>query len=125
MKFYLASLLFSLLLIPFSSQSQIYVNGEDVNSLDIQYLAVGIGTFNPLNENKLVIATVDYGQATPMIGRRNMFVTEQKTKNERKYFNSRADALNWFYFEGWEVVSYMATGEENPAIFNFILQKRR
>jgi hypothetical protein len=101
----------------FSGQSQVIVDGVDVNDLDIQYVdLVGRARFLSLTKIKVF---VDYGQD---------FSWRQQTiedaSGERTSFNSMTDALNFMYKNGWEFVSNYHIDNDGELTYHYILKRQ-
>jgi len=100
-----------------TSFSQVYVEDQNINELDIKYLQlVGL---NPFLSSKVKIY-VDYGQPTK-------FMKSYKIKNAEGKpikFNSIIDALNFMDKNGWEFVNYSQTAIGNKVATVFLLKKK-
>ena len=83
-----------------SAMAQIYVNGKDINSMDIQYIEIEIETFSLRAESRVL---VDYGQEIRTMGFKYAIVTDKRGSDETLLFYSKVEALNWFYKNGWEI----------------------
>lgn len=101
------SLQIILLFVTFSTvYSQVYVNNQNVNEMDLQYIAIEINTWNTFQSEKNMFFLVDYGQENPFLSRKTSFLMESNKSDQRKVFNSCIEVLNWFYKKGWKVLEY-------------------
>ncbi len=77
-----------------TSYSQVYVEGKNINELDVNYLQLG---------DAKGIVFINYGQEIKQ-RRKDARITDSNGKELK--FNSLTDALNFTYKNGWKFVSY-------------------
>ena len=105
-------------LFSFSGNSQVVVDGVDINDMDdLQYVEL-VGQTRFINLTKIKVF-VDYGQN---------FSWRQQTiedlNGERTSFNSMVDALNFMYENGWEFVSNYHIDNDGSLTYHYILQRQ-
>jgi len=117
-KKYVFSAILGLLLSPLA-YAQVFVNGVNINELDIAYcqlIAVDPGLIGN------AIIRIDYGQPRPMVKRPDISGPDKQLVR----FNSVVDALNFMVRNGWELVSSQITAnkEGSSEEFIYLLRKR-
>lgn len=118
MKKYILSVVLGLLLGPLA-YAQVFVNGVNINELDIVYCQL-IAVDPGLMGNAIV--RIDYGQPRPMVKRPDVAGPNRQPIR----FNSVVDALNFMVRNGWELVSSQITAnkEGSSEEFIYLLRKR-
>ncbi len=97
--------------------SQFYVDGINVQDLDIEYL--GLKVFGQTLLSKYTRVIVDYGQ-NPAFKKQEFM----GPKRREIRFHSEVDALNFLYKLGWELDNvYRDDIDEGTA--NFILRRKK
>ena len=97
-----------------TAKAQIFTGGINVDSLDIHYVElIGQQRFN--FEASI---WVDFGRGYEL-NRAGEFL-KPINDHERVRFKSFADALNFFYKNGWEVIQAYAAGDYQ----HYVLQRR-
>jgi len=97
--------------------AQIYVNQENVNNTNYQYIEMW-EKYNKRNGKLHVM--IDYGQSlTPDDG--NLQLKMRNSKGGVLEFNSIVAILNFMYMNGWELAATQTTED----IESYILQRRK
>ena len=111
-------LMAAIALFSFGAQSQVEVNGTNINDLDIQYIEMaGQSKVFSLTKIKIVI---DYGQDFSW---KQQTVKSADGKNAA--FNSIVDALNFLDANGWEYVNNYIIQDSNGQItYKYLLRKK-
>jgi hypothetical protein len=112
------------LLMGFSAQAQVFVNGVNINDEDIAYCQIiGFNRIGLLNPARIWI---DYGQPKFVVNPFNVPVISGPDR-QKINFNSVIDALNFMMRNGWELVSsHVASDKDGDAdTFVYLLRKRQ
>ncbi len=100
-----------------SAWSQFYVDGINVQELDIEYLGVNVHGQSLLSKYTRVI--IDYGQ-NPAFKKQDFMGPNRREIQ----FHSEMDVLNFLYKLGWELDHvYQADLDDGPT--NFILRRKK
>ena len=104
-------------LLSFGAQSQVVVDGTNINGMDIQYIEM-VGRAKALSLTKIKIF-IDYGQD---------FSWKQQTiktaDGKNAAFNSIVDALNFLDANGWEYVNNYHIEANGQLTYKYLLRKR-
>lgn len=101
------------------SNAQIYVNGEDITTLDINYLKATVYGRTLLNKEVRVI--IDYGEFLPLNPRQDI----GGEKNTRRRFASDVDLINFMDIQGWELVdTYIRISDSGSGPLNIIFKRK-
>lgn len=111
-------LVISIALLSQFTYSQVIVNDENINDLDIDYIQL-IGVNKSMFGVKIEIY-VDYGQKAKFMKADNM---KDDSGNAMK-FNSMVDALNFMKKNGWEYVDYTESVINNKLKYVYLLKKQ-
>lgn len=111
-------LMAAIALFSFGAQSQVTVNGTDINELDIQYVEM-VGRSKVFSLTKIKIF-IDYGQD---------FSWKQQTiktaDGTNAAFNSIVDGLNFMEANGWEYVNnYYLKDDNGQLTYKYLLKKK-
>jgi hypothetical protein len=111
-------LMAAIALFSFGAQSQVTVDGTNINDLDIQYIEM-VGQAKVLSLTKIKIA-IDFGQD---------FSWKQQTvksaDGKTAAFNSIVDALNFLDANGWEYVNnYIIQSSSGEVTYKYLLRKK-
>lgn len=108
----------ALSLFSFGAQSQVEVDGTNINDLDIQYIEM-VGQSKVLSLTKIKIF-IDFGQDFSF---KQQTVRTADGKNAA--FNSIVDALNFLDANGWEYVNNYIIQDNSGAItYKYLLRKK-
>jgi hypothetical protein len=114
-------LLLALIAISLKSQSQVKVDGVDINTLPINYCQIvgfDMGVFK-----KKVVISVDYGQKV-VLGEGTTI--EDIATNKPVVFNSMIDALNFMDKNGWEYINSYAISNANAgSVYHYLLKRKK
>ena len=104
-------------LLSFGAQSQVVVDGTNVNDMDIEYIEM-VGRAKALSLTKIKIF-IDYGQD---------FSFKQQTiktaDGKNAGFNSIVDALNFLDANGWEYVNNYVIDVNGQLTYKYLLRKK-
>lgn len=106
----------ALFLFSFTAKSQIFVNGVNINEMNVQYCMLyctGDAFNNPA-------VYVDYGQ--PNQTKIDFYITD--ASSSRKPINSDVDALNYMYRNAWELVSSRQSIQLSTSNRSYYFQKK-
>lgn len=99
-----------------NSTSKVFVNGIDVNSLDIEYVEiVANGTFLSMK----VVVSLYYGQ--PLAFGDRQIIKDANGTAPR--FNGVIDTLNFMHKNGWEFVNAYTVTTGNQNVYHYILRR--
>ena len=111
-------LMAAIALFSFGAQSQVTVDGTNINDLDIQYIEM-VGQSKILSLTKIKIV-IDYGQDFSW---KTQAVKSADGKNAA--FNSIVDALNFLDANGWEYVNnYVIQASSGELTYKYLLRKK-
>jgi hypothetical protein len=99
------------------SAQHVFVNEQDINELDIQYVELRISS--ALNPTKVKVY-VDYGQAFSL-KRQNIMTPDKKVVK----FNSAVHALNFMDKNGWDYIEIVAVQAGESTTFKYVMQKSK
>lgn len=107
------------LLLAYDVLAQVFVDGVNVNDRDITYCQLITGSAG-LSGGTFVY--IDYGQRSPLAKRPVVAGPDRQPIR----FNSVMDALNFMIRNGWELVSWQVTSDEDGDSdeFIYLLRKR-
>ena len=100
-----------------ASAQHVFVNDQDINELDIQYVELRVGS--ALNPTKVKVY-VDYGQAFSL-KRQNIMTPDKKVVK----FNSAVHALNFMDKNGWDYIEIVAVQAGETTTFKYVMQKTK
>ncbi|MBM78519.1 MAG: hypothetical protein CL846_08560 [Crocinitomicaceae bacterium] len=100
-----------------ASAQHVFVNDQDINELDIQYVELRVGS--ALNPTKVRVY-VDYGQAFSL--KRQLIMTADKKPVK---FNSAVHALNFMDKNGWDYIEIVAVQAGETTTFKYVMQKTK
>lgn len=109
--------LFALCIASFGAQSQVMVDGTNINDLDVKYIEL-IGRAKLLSLTKIKIY-VDYGQDFSWKAQ-----TIKNTDGTNTAFNSMVDALNFMDANGWEYVNNYLVNSNEELTYKYLLRKK-
>jgi len=113
--------LFLLCIVVFVTQlsySQVFVEEQNINDLDIKYVQL-IGVNTSMFGVKIKVF-VDYGQKAKMMKADGI----KDAKGETMKFNSMIDALNFMYKNGWKYINYTEAVFSGKIRYVYLLEKQ-
>jgi len=99
------------------SYSQVFVEDQNINELDIRYVQL-VGVNTSMFGKKMKIY-VDYGQKAKFMIADGI----KSTNGEKKRFNSMIDALNFMNKNGWKYVNYTEAIYGSKLRYIYLLEK--
>jgi hypothetical protein len=102
-----------------SMSSQVFVENQNVNDLDIEYVQL-IGINTSMFGVKIKIY-VDYGQPAKFLKSESIKNTDGKAMK----FNSMIDALNFMHKNGWSYVDYSEANFNGKIRYTYLLQRTK
>lgn len=97
---------------------QVFVDGVNINSLDISYCEL-VGFDFGLIKTRLMI-NIDYGQSFSFGQSMNV----ESKKGKLIIFNSMVDALNFMEKNGWQYINQYAISNSNNKAYHILLKRK-
>jgi hypothetical protein len=97
---------------------QVFVNGVNINALDISYCEL-VGFDFGLMKSRLMI-NIDYGQSFSFGQSMNV----ESKKGKLLIFNSMIDALNFMEKNGWQYINQYAISNSNNKVYHILLKRK-
>lgn len=104
------------LLVGFSANSQVTVDGVDINKTDIKYCE--LVAKSALFSMKVVVV-IDYGQDFSWKAQ-----TIKGNDGKDMKFNSVIAALNFMYKNGWDYANNFVVSDKDGSVYHYLLKKK-
>ena len=100
-------------------RAQVYVNGIDINTLDIEYIEMVVTDMGMFKKN--IVVSIDYGQKVKSGDQVIIADKDNKPVN----FESNMGALNFLAKNGWEfVTAYLVSVPQAGSVYHYVLKRK-
>jgi len=111
--------IFAIVFFCLPTQAQVYVNGEDINAMDITYCRATV--YGRTLLSKEVRVFIDFGEWQQLNQRQEI----GSDRRNRRKFASEVDVLNFMDQQGWDMVdTYVEVSETSGAPTNYIFKRK-